>query len=177
VLVCTHTLQKLKRCFRTAETHKRYDNNSSHVRSQSFATEHWQSAVNQVQSSQRWVEPNQGSAPNQCSNIRSFSGPSLSAHAKFDRPRHPEPHVLARRDFYFRSARTVIVTHSSANEKESAAPASAPQGCQIWFLTPNFTNLTFFRHSCLKKIVCFFLNIWLFWEAVGTCYQTGVCAS
>jgi len=44
----------------------------------------------------RLVEPNQRSVPNQCSNIRSFSGPSLSAHAKFDRPRYPKPRVLAR---------------------------------------------------------------------------------
>jgi len=40
--------------------------------------------------------------------------------AKFDLPRHPKPRVLARRDFYLRSARNVIVTHRSANEKESA---------------------------------------------------------
>ena len=58
-----HKLQKLKWCFRTAETHKRYDYNSSHVQPQSFAIEQWQSAVNQVQSSQRWVEPNQCSVP------------------------------------------------------------------------------------------------------------------
>jgi len=90
------------------------------VRSQSFATEQWQSAVNQVQSSQKWVEPNQRSAPNQCSNIKSLSGPSLPAHAKFDRPRHPQSRVLARQDFYFRIARIVIATHRSANEKESA---------------------------------------------------------
>jgi len=120
MLVCTHTLQKLKRCFRTAEAQMRYDYNCSHVQSQSFETEQWHSTVNQVQSSQRWVEPNQRSVPNQCNNVRSFSGPGLSAHAKFDRPRHPKPRVLARRGFYFRSARIVIVTHRSANEKESA---------------------------------------------------------
>ena len=79
--------------FRTAETHKRYDYNSCHVQSHSFTTEQWQSAVNQVQSSQRGVETNQRSVPNQCSNIRSFSGPSLSAHAKFDQPRDPKPRV------------------------------------------------------------------------------------
>ena len=90
MLVCTHTLQKLKRWFRTAETHKRYDYDSSHVQTHSFVTEQWQSAVNQVQSSQRWVEPNQRSVPNQRNNIRSFSDPSLSAHAKLERPRHPK---------------------------------------------------------------------------------------
>ena len=126
MLVCTHTLQKLKRCFLTAETHKRYDYNSSHFRSQSFARGQWQSAVNQVQSSQRGVETNQRSVPNQCSNIKSFSGPSLSVHAKFDRPRHPKQRVLARRDFYFRGARIVFVTHRSANEKESAGRLGSP---------------------------------------------------
>ena len=156
MLICTHTLQRLKRFLRTTETHKRYHYNSSHVRSQSFATEQWQSAVICVESSQRWVEPNQRSVPNQCSNIRSFSGPNLSAHAKFDRPRHPKPSVLARRDFYFRSARIIIVTHRLANEKESADPPSAPQGCQICVLTPNFTNLAFFRDSWRQKIVSFF---------------------
>ena len=131
----------------------------SDVRSQCFATEQWQSAVNQVRSSQRWVEPNQGSVPKQCSNIRTFSGPSLSAHARLDRPRqdwtdhaiqttprldrprHPKPRVLARRNFYFRSTRIVIVTHRSANEKESAGRLGSPglpdlrfwrQIAQIW---------------------------------------------
>jgi len=28
----------------------------------------------------------------------------------------------------------------------------------------------------VKKIVSFFPNIWLFWGAVGACYQTGVFA-
>ena len=130
-----------KTIFRTAETHKRYDYKSCHVQSHSFATEQWQSAVNQVQSSQRGVENNQRSVPNQCSNIRSFSGPSLSAHAKFDRPRHPKPRVLTRRDFHFRSARTVIVIHRSAIEKESAGHLGSPglpdllfwrQISQIW---------------------------------------------
>ena len=82
---------------RTAETHKRYHYNSSHVQSQSFATQQWGPAVNQVQSSQRSVKSNQRSVPNQRSNIRSFSGPSFSAHAKLDRPRHPKPRVLASR--------------------------------------------------------------------------------
>ena len=71
------------------------------------------------------AEPNQCSVPNQCSNI-SFSGPSLSAHAKFDRPRHPKPRVMARRGFHFRSARIVIVTHRSANEKQSASRLGSP---------------------------------------------------
>jgi len=86
-------ITETKTMFRTAETHKRYDYNSCHVQSHSFTTEQWQSAVNQVQSSQRGVETNQRSVPNQCSNIRSFSGPSLSAHAKFDQPRDPKPRV------------------------------------------------------------------------------------
>ena len=140
---------------RTAETHECYDYNSSHVRSQSFATQQWQPAVNQIQSSQRWVKPNQRRVPNQCSNIRSFSGPSLSAHAKPDRPRHPKPRVLARRDFYFRSARIVVITHRSANDKESAGRLGSRGFARSAFLTLNFTNLTFL-------------------EAVGTCYQTGV---
>ena len=114
-------ITETKTMFRTAETHKRYDYNSCHVQSHS-----WQSAVNQVQSSQRGVETKQRSVPNQCCNIRSFSGPSLSAHAKFNRPRHPIPPVLARRDFYFWSARTVIVSHRSANEKESAGRLGCP---------------------------------------------------
>jgi len=33
---------------RTAETHKRYDYNSLHVRSQSSATQQWQPTLNQV---------------------------------------------------------------------------------------------------------------------------------
>jgi len=134
-------ITETKTKFRTAETHQRYDYDSCHVQSLSFATEHWPSAVNQVQRSQRGVETNQRSVPNQCSNIRSFSRPSLSAHAKFDRPRHPKPRVLARRDFYFRSARTVIVTHRSPNEKETAGRLGSPglpdllfwrQVSQIW---------------------------------------------
>ena len=141
--ICTHTLQRLKRCFRTAETHKRYDYNSSRARSQSFATEQWQTAVNQVQSSQRWVESNQGCVPNQYSNNRSFSRPRLSAHAKFDRPHHPKSRVLARRDFYFRRARIVIVTHRSANEKKVQA-ASAHQGCQISFFDAKFHKFDFY---------------------------------
>jgi len=131
-----------------AETHKRYDCNSSHVLSQSFATEQWQFAIYQIQRSQRWVELKQHSVPNQCSNIRSFSVPSLSAHAKFDKTRHPKPCVLARWDFYFNCARIVTIS-------------------QIWLLL---------ERDAVKKIVSFFLNIWLFLEAVGTCYQTGVFA-
>ena len=172
MLVCTHTLQKLKRCFRTAERHKRYDYNSSHVQSQSFGTEQWPSAANQVQSSQRWVEPNQRSVPNQCSNIMSFSGPNLSAHAKFDRPRHSKPRVLARRDFYFRSVRTL----TGQQMKKSVQAASAPQVCQICFLTPNFTSLTLFRDSWRQKDCSFFSEYLAFLEAIGTCYQTGVFA-
>ena len=160
--------------FRTAETHKRYDYNSCHVQPHSFATEQWQSAVNQVQSSQSGVETNQRSAPNQYSNIRSFSGPSLSAHAKFDRPRHPKPRVLARRDFYFMSARTVIVTHRSANEKE-CRPPRLPRVARFAFLTPNFTNLTFLETVGVKKLFVFSQHL-AFVEAVGTCYQTGVFA-
>ena len=137
MLVCTHTLQRLKRCFRTAETHKRYDYNSSHVLSQSFATEQWQSAVNQVQSSQRWVEPNQRSIPNQCSNIRSFSGPSLSVHANFDQPRHPK--CVGKAGFFFKCARIVIIS-------------------QIWLLLETVG---------VKKIVYFFLSIWLFWRQLA----------
>jgi len=74
----------------------------------------------------RWIEPDQRTVPNQCSNIRSFPGPSLSAHAKFERPRHPKQRVLARRDFYFRTARIVIVTHRSANQKENAGSLGSP---------------------------------------------------
>ena len=151
MLVRTHTLQTLKWCFRTAETQKCYDYNCSHVRSQSFATGQWQSAVNQVQSSQRWVEPNQLNVPNQCSNVSIFSGPSLSAHAKFDRPRHTKPRVLARWNFYFRSARITIVTHKSANEKESAGRLGSP----------GLPNLLFWRQIS---------QIWLFLETVGVKY-------
>ena len=138
MVVCTHTLQKLKRYFRTAETHKRYDYSGSHVRSQSFSTEKWQSAVYQVQSLQRWVEPNQCSVPNQCSNIRSFSGTSLSAHAKYDRPRHPKLRVLERRDFYFNSARIVIATHRSANEKRECRQPRLPRVVRFAFCDARF---------------------------------------
>jgi len=148
VLVCAHTLQQLKRCFRTEETLKRYDYNSSHVRSQGFATEQWQSAVNQVQKSQRWVEPNQRSVTNQCSNIRSFSGPSLSPHAKFDRPRHPKTCGGNWQGGSFTSGALESLPSLIGQQMEKRVQAtSAPQGCQIGFLTPNFTNLTFFRDS------------------------------
>jgi len=84
------------------------------------------SGLNQVQSSQKWVEPNQRSVPTQYSNIRSLSGPGLSAHAKFNRPRNPKPHVLAKRDFEFWSDTIIIVTHRSANEKESPGRLGSP---------------------------------------------------
>ena len=162
-------ITETKRYFRTAETHKRYDYNSLHVQSQSFATEQWQSAANQVQSLQRWVEPNQRSVPNQCSNIRSFSGTSLPAQAKFDRPRHPKPRVLARRDFYFKSARAVIVTHSSQISKwkrECRSPwlPGLPdflfwrQISQIWH---------FFRDNWYQKIVRFFSILDFFWRQLA----------
>jgi len=158
VLVCTRTLQQLKWCFRTAETHKRYDHNSSHVRSQSFATEQWQSAVNQAQSSQRWVELNQRSVPNQWSNIRSFSGPSLPPHAKFDRPRHPKNMwwQLTRREFYFRSARIVIVTHRSANEKESAGRLGSPGLPDLLFWRQISQVWLFLETVNVKKMFVFF---------------------
>jgi len=48
------------------------------------------------------------------------------------------------------------------------------------FLTPNLVNLAFFRGSWRKKnclaFWLFLFNIWLFLEAVGTYYQTGVLA-
>jgi len=157
----------------TAETHNRYDYSSSHVRSQSFATQQWQPADVLVQSSQRWVKPNQRSVLNQCNNIRSFSGPSLSAHAKPDRPRHPKPGVLARRTF-LRSARIVIVTHRSANEKEGAGRLGT-RAARLAFLTPNLTNLTFLE-TASKSCFTFSLQYLAFLEAVGTCYQTGVLA-
>jgi len=37
-----------------------------------------------------------------------------------------QKNVVARRDFYFRSARIVIVTRMSANEKESAGRLGSP---------------------------------------------------
>ena len=115
-----------------------------------------------MQNSQRWVEPNQRSVPKQCNNVRSFSGPSLTGHAKFDRPRHPKPRVLARRDFYFNNASIVIVTRRSANEKQSCRPPRLPRVARFAFLTPNFMHLTFFGDSWRQKIIRFFLNIWLF---------------
>jgi len=138
--------------------------NSSHVRSHSFATEQWQSAVNQVQSSKRWVEPNQGSVPNQCSNIRSFSGPSLPAHAKFYRSRHPKPRVLARRDFYSRSARIVIATHRSSKWKRECRPPQLPRAARFASLTPNFTNLTFLETVGVKKLFVLFSIFGFFWS-------------
>ena len=129
-----------------AETHKRYNYNSSNVRSQSFTTEQQLSAVDQVQSSQRWVEPNQSRVPNQCSNIRSLSGTSLSAHAKFDRTSHPTPRVLERWDFYFRSARIDMVTHRSANKRECRLPR-LPKGCQMCFFDGKFHKFNFFQRQ------------------------------
>jgi len=152
--------------FRTAETHKRHDYNSCHVQSHSFATEQWQSAVNQVQSPQRGVRTNHRSVPNQCSNVRSFSGSSLSAHAKFDRPRHPKPRVLAMRGFYFRSARTVIVTHRSANEKESASRLGS-LGLPDLIFDAKFHKFDFSRDSWRQNNCLFFLNIWLFWRQLA----------
>ena len=61
-------------------------------------------------------------------------------HAKFDRPRHLKPRVFARRDFYFRSARIVVVTHRSANQRVQAASPGLPdllfwrQSSQIWLV-------------------------------------------
>ena len=132
-----------------------------HVRSQSFATEQWQSVVNQVQSSQRWVEPNQDSVPNQCGNIRNISVPSLSAQAKFDRPRHPNPRVLARRDFYFRSARIVIVTHRSANEKESAGRLGSP-GLPDLLFWRQISQIRLFKRQLASKNCLFFSQYFAF---------------
>jgi len=175
VLVCTHTLQQLKRCFRTAETHKRYDYNSSHVRSQSFATEQWQSSVNQVQTSEKWVEPNQRSVPNQCSNIRSFSGPSLSLHAKFDQPRHPK-NMWWQRGIFTSGALESLSPLIGQQMKKRVQAASAPQGCQICFFDVKFHKFDFFRDSRRQKNCLVFSHycIWLFLEAVGTCYQISV---
>jgi len=52
--------------------------------------------------------------------------------------------------------------------------ASAPQGCQISFFDANLTNLTFLETVGVKKLFGFFSSIYGFFEAVGTCYQTGV---
>ena len=88
----------------------------------------------------------------------SFSGPSITAHAQPGRPRHPKPRVLARRDFYFRSAGIVVVIHRSANEKESAGRLGSP-GLPHWlFLTQNFTNVTFLELAS-KKLFGFFSSI------------------
>ena len=104
-----------------------------------------------------WTQ--QRSVPNQCSNIRSFSGPSLSAHAEFHQPRIPKPRVLTRRDFYFKWARIVIVTHRSAKERE-CRPPRLPRVATFAFVTPNFTNLTFVRDSWRQKN-CFFFSQYL----------------
>jgi len=48
---------------------------------------------------------------------------------------------------------------------------------RLALLTPNFTNLDFLEAVGVKKIVwLFLLNIWLFLEALGPYYQTGVLA-
>jgi len=127
----------------------------------------WQLAVNQVQSWQRWVKPNQRSVPNQCSNVRSFSGPSLSAHAKSDPSRYPKPRVLARRHFYFTNARIVIVTHRSANEKESAGRLGSPGLPDLLFWRKISQIWLFLERVGVKKFFCFFLNTWLFWRQLA----------
>jgi len=54
--------------------------------------------------------------------------------------------------------------------------ASAPQGCQICFFDANVTNVTFLEAASVKKLFGFFSSIYGFFEAVATCYQTGVLA-
>jgi len=48
---------------------------------------------------------------------------------------------------------------------------------RLAFLTPNFTNLAFFKGCWHQKNgLAFFLQYLAFLEAVCTCYQTGVLA-
>jgi len=123
----------------------------------------------------RWIEPDQRTVPNQCSNIRSFPGPSLSAHAKFERPRHPKQRVLARRDFYFRTARIVIVTHRSANQKENAGSLGSPGLPDLLFWRQMSQIWLFLETVGVKKLFVFSQYL-AFLEAVGTRYQNGVFA-
>jgi len=82
-LVCTHTLQKLQRCFRTAERHKRYK-----LRPQQF-TQKISKFCNTAKAicctpskAQKSGLSPANAVSNQRSNIRSFSGPSLPANVK-----------------------------------------------------------------------------------------------
>jgi len=129
----------------------------------SFATEQWQSAVNQVQNSQRWVEPNQRSVPNHGSNIIGFSGPSLSAHAKFDRSRHPK-NVWWQGEIFTSGALESLLSLIGQQMKKRVQAAKAPQVCQNCFFDGKFHKFDFFRDSWRQKNCLVFSQyyIWLF---------------
>jgi len=56
--------------------------------------------------------------------------------------------------------------------KRRVQAALAPQGCQICFLTPDFTNLAFFRDSWRQKLFVFFSIFGFFrgsWHMLSDC--------
>ena len=162
MLVCPHTLQRLKRCFRTAETHKRYDYNSSHVRSQSFATEQWQSALSQVQSAQRWVELNNAVSRINVAILGVFLDPVYQRMQNSTNHAF-QNHVCWQGGIFTSSGLESLSSPTGQQKKESAGRPGSPglphlplwrQISQIWLLLETVG---------VKKIVSFFPNIWLFW--------------
>ena len=121
------------------------------------------SAVNQVQISRRWVEPNQCSVPKQCSNIGSFSGPSLSAHANFDRPRRPKPRVLARPDFYLGALESLSSLTGQQMKKKSAGRLGSPGLADFLFwyqISHDFFRDSWRQKNCFFSIFGFFGGSW-----------------
>ena len=87
-LVCTHTLQKLQRCFRTAERHKRYALRPQQFTQKISKFRNTAKAIRCTPSKTRRGRLSPTNAvSNQRSNIRSFSAPSLPANAK-TQPNH-----------------------------------------------------------------------------------------
>ena len=82
-LVCTHTLQKLQWCFRTAERQKRYELRPQQFKLKISKFSKTAKAICCTPSKARrgGLSPTKA-VSNQRSNIRSFSGPSLPVNAK-----------------------------------------------------------------------------------------------
>jgi len=133
----------------------RHDYSSSHVRSQSFAIEQWQSALNQVQSRRGRLNPTKAVSRFNVAILGVFLYPV------FQRMQNSTDHAIQNHECWQGEVFTPGALESLSSltghqMKKRVQAASAPQGCQICFFDARFHKFDFFRNSWRQKNCLFF---------------------
>ena len=170
MLVCTHTLRKLQRCFRTKERHKRYEYNSSHVGYDLKVSQ--QSNGNPLYT--RYKARRGGLNPtNAVSRINVailvFLDP-VYQRMQNSTDHAVQNHVCWQGGIFTSGALESLSSLTGQQMKNRVQAASALQVYQICFFDTKFPKFEVFRDSRRQK-KCLFFSIFVFLEAVGTCYQ------